>query len=149
MPGALALAVPRSATVRRLSRGRSSVGLLLAIWLLFGVVGGHCGIPSAQLHEPNPGHAQRLSAAQGVGLARDAGPAHRADSSTSPCPAKIVTAVLPSPVPALAAFVAVATAAVPVLFADLATPGGRSPPTGRAFVTAGRGLLVRFCVARS
>jgi len=145
MFGPSALALRRCAEGLPFPRWRNTIAAVLAIWLLLGVAGGHCGIPRAQFREAYP---QQLSSAPGAELVANVGLADLVDRSESPCPAKFVTAVLPRSAMSLVAFATVAIVTVAILLADFVAPGGRSPPTGRVSVLAGRARLTRFCLAR-
>ncbi|WP_211697623.1 hypothetical protein [Mycobacterium spongiae] len=121
------------------------VAAALAIWLLVGVAGGHCGISRAQSLEANP---QQLSTASGLRLATIVGHVHVADGSTSQCSAKVAIAVLPRSTGPLLALGMAAIVVATVLSAHRAVPDGRSPPSGPVPVIAGRTLLTRYCLAR-
>jgi len=117
---------------------KSAVAAVVALWLLFGAAGVHCGIPRLAQAQPSQTWAT-INADQ----------AHLADGSTSSCPAKFGTAVLPRSGVSMGAFAVLAAFGIVTgCLVLLRAPSGRSPPARLAAPITGQILLTRFCLAR-
>ncbi len=121
--------------------------VVVVVLLLAGTASARCGLPLFESHAAAVSHP--LLTSQGTEFAAGVDHAQVYHGSTSPCPAKFATAVLPRSATASAPFGAVvAVVAVAGVFSDLVAPAGRSPPARLVPPLGGQALLTRLCVAR-